>query len=462
VTNQPLNIRKKDSTAILQSLGSGVVPRTGLEHIVVGRAAEIRQMIKELENVAEGAAAVKFLAGSFGSGKSFLLALIRQIALAKKFVVAEADFSPDRRLYGEGKGVATYTALMNGLTTQSRPDGQALPAIIERWISQVQTEVANREGLAGVAFDDPAFVTKVQAQIRSILTQIEGLTGGFDFAEVVNAYYRGYAQDNEELTRSALRWLRAEYKARSDARRDLGVRGIIDDANWYDHLKVFASFVTQIGYAGLVVELDEAINLYKISHAQNRSKNYEVILNIFNDAQQGRAGHVYLVFAGTPEFISDERRGLSSYEALKRRIQTNPFETEVFRDLEQPVMTIPPLLPEELLTLLLKLRTIHSCHHGVEPLVAEAQVQTFLAQLLSRPGARQYLTAGDVVRSFLHALNLLQQNPNMDRTAVFTGAAQEAEEHSRAARLTLKEQEQEPTEENQGEVPPLGRFHVKH
>lgn len=422
------NIKKKDSAAILQSLGGGVVPRTGLEHIVVGRKAEIEQFLRELETVKSGASAVKFIIGDFGSGKTFLLYLVRYVALRQRFVVADADFTPERRLYAtDGKAVALYTELMRNLSTTTRPDGGALQVIIDRWVSEMQTQVANQLNLQGVAFNDPRLVNGVQAAIRTAMAQVEHMSGGYDFAEVINAYYRGYVEDDEQLMKAALRWLRGEYQTRSDARRDLGVRDIIHDGNWYDYLKVMATFVTAIGYAGLVIILDEAINLYKISHAQNRNKNYEVILAIYNDVMQGRASHLYVLFGGTPEFLADERRGLYSYEALRSRLAPNKFQTEQFRDLNQPVLRLSPLRPEELLVLMQKLRDIHAVHYSYEPTVTDADIQGFLAHILSRPGAKEFLTTREVVRTFLQALNILQQNPGMNKAAVLGQWAQQVE-----------------------------------
>jgi hypothetical protein len=423
-----LEIRKKDSAAILQSLGGGVVPRTGLEHIVVGRKGEIEQFIRELNSIRDGAASTKFIIGDFGSGKTFLLYLFRHIALKQRFVVADADFTPERRLYAsDGKAVALYTEMMKNLSTATKPDGGALQALIDRWVNGMQTQVVNEQALQGLPFNDPRLVQGVQASIRSAMNELEHLSGGYDFAEVINAYYRGYVEDNESLMRAALRWLRGEYSSRTDARRDLGVKTVIGDDNWYEYVKVMASFVTAIGYAGLVINLDEAINLYKISHSQNRAKNYELLLSIYNDTMQGKVSHLYALVGGTPEFLNDERRGLASYEALKSRLALNKFETEQFRDLTQPVIKLTTLRPEELLALMQKLRDIHASHYAFPPAVTDSELQGFLVRLMSRPGAQQFLTAREVVRTLLMALNILFQNPGMDKSGVFNSAADQAE-----------------------------------
>ncbi|WP_407868811.1 ATP-binding protein [Paenibacillus sp. P36] len=414
-------IRKKDSNAILQSLAGGVVPRTGLEHIIVGRRQETEQVINELSQVKDGASVIKFFIGDFGSGKSFMLSIVRHIAFKEKFVVADVDFTPERRLYGgEGKAIATYSEFMKNLSTATRQDGGALQTIIEQWITNVQFTVQQEKNITDINYEDPDFVAAVKMRISSVLSQLENLVGGFDFAKILTCYFDAYIQDNRHLQTCVLRWLRGEYSTKTEARNDLGVRDIIDDQNWYDYLKLFSMFVTHVGYSGLVINFDEAINLYKITHPQTREKNYEVILSLFNDITQGKADHMYVTFAGTSEFLEDERRGLFSYEALKRRLVTNKFETAEFRDLTQPVIRLSTLRKEELFVLLQKITNIHSFHHGYQESIMEQDLKGFLLAIYSRPGAENLITPGEVVRDFIGALNVLHQNPSMDRTTIFT------------------------------------------
>ncbi|WP_051775923.1 ATP-binding protein [Paenibacillus tyrfis] len=413
-------IRKKDSSAILQSLAGGVVPRTGLEHIIVGRRQETEQVMGELAQVKDGASVIKFFIGDFGSGKSFMLSIVRHIAFKERFVVADVDFTPERRLFGgEGKAVATYSEFMKNLSTATRQDGGALQTIIEQWITNVQFAVQQENNMTDFSYDDPNFVASVKMKISNVLSQLEDLVGGFDFAKILASYFDAYIQDNRHLQTCVLRWLRGEYATKTEARNDLGVRDIIDDQNWYDYLKLFSKFVTHVGYSGLVINFDEAINLYKISHAQTREKNYEIILSMFNDITQGKAEHMYVTFAGTSEFLEDERRGLFSYEALKRRLVTNRFETAEFRDLTQPVIRLSTLRKEELFVLLQKITTIHSIHHGYQENITEHDLKGFLMAIYSRPGAETMITPGEVVRDFIGALNVLHQNPAMDRTTIF-------------------------------------------
>ncbi|MCE0451557.1 ATP-binding protein [Brevibacillus sp. AF8] len=415
-----MKIRKKDSQAILNSLAGGVVPSRGLEYIMVGRAEEAKQILLDLQNIKKGTSIIKLFIGPFGSGKSFIQALIQQIAFKEKFVVTKADFTPERRLYGtEGKAVATYTELMKNMAIATVPDGNALPTILDKWISEVQSAVVLEKNYGSVSFENDEFVKDVEREITKIVSKMDELTGGFDFARVLTQYFNGFVHDNTELQRCALRWLRGEYTTKTEARSDLGVRDIIDDSNYYEYIKVMSQFIKQIGYSGMVVNFDEAINLYKITHPQTREKNYETVLKIFNDTLQGNVEGIYITFGGTPEFLEDERRGLFSYGALKRRLESNQFETVEYRDLSQPVIKLTPLKNEETFVLLQKIRDVHAVHFEYQKTITELEIMGFIQTLYSRPGAEDNLTAGDIVRQFIGALNVLHQNPTFDKTQIF-------------------------------------------
>lgn len=405
-------IPKREAIAILNSLGAGVVPRAGLRHVAVGRLREIAAIKQDLDHIRDGGATIRFVIGRFGSGKSFLLQLARTYALENKFVVADADFSPERRLYGSGgQALATYRELMKNLSTQIRPDGNALSAIIERWISNVQAAVSARPGLLP---GSPELTVAVKSEIMATINGMQELVHGFDFGVVVTAYYQGYQDGNDQLKANAIRWLRGEFNTRSEAREALDVRSIIDDENFYDYLKVIARFAHDVGYGGLLICLDEAVNLYKITHSVARNNNYEKILSMVNDCLQGRAGYFGFVFGGTPEFLEDQRRGLYSYEALRSRLSGSRFTNAELRDFSGPVLSLPPLTADEIYVLLQKVRNIHREQVPGSRALDDAAIIAYMEESLRRAGAKEFATPRDLVREFINLLNLLAQYP--DRT----------------------------------------------
>lgn len=415
-----LKLPKRISTAILNSLGAGVVPRVGLEHIAVGREKEIAALLQNIDNIAEGGAAFRFIVGRYGSGKSFMLQLIRNQAMEQGLVVADADLSPERRLAGtNSQGVATYRELIQNLATKTRPDGNALVAILEGWINGIQNQVAQDTGIRP---SDEGFDDQVEARIREVVKDIEGLVHGFDFANVIIAYWRGYRSDNDDKKEVALRWLRGEFANKTEAKSALGVRVIIDDDSWYDYIKLFAKFVSDIGYKGLLVLIDEAVHLYKITHTLSRQKNYDKILAMFNDTMQGRAEYLGIFIGGTPEFLEDKRRGLYSDEALRSRLAISRSVKSEVQDTSAPVVRVETLTYEEITKLLQRLTEVHAVHYQYEKTLTKSELKEFLQEVTNRLGSEKLLTPREVVRDFLTVLNILQQNPEMTFSQLINGS----------------------------------------
>jgi len=413
------NIKPKEATSIINSLIGGVVPKIGVQHIMVGRSEEIKAVVAALEDVKNGHSMVKFWIGDFGSGKSFMLHLLNTVALKQKFVVANADFTPDNRLYSnDGKGVALYSAIMDNVSIQTKPEGGALPTLLEKWIEQVISKTAEENKISLTEIRNEKYLNLIQNNIMKTINEITDV-GGFDFGMVVMKYYEGYIKDDELLRRNALKWLKGEYRSKMEAKQDLSVREIINDLNYYDMLKNFCKLFVSMGYSGFMVNLDEAINLYKISTSVMREKNYEKILAIYNDCFQGKVTNLFFNFAGTKEVLENERRGLFSYNALKSRLHTNKFETIEIRDFAQPVIRLMPLDHNEIFVLLKKLKSIFDYNYKTEISINDNEIHQFMEELFNKPGASEFLTPREVIRDFLNILNIIRQNPTVDINKLF-------------------------------------------
>lgn len=405
-----VTINRREGAALINSLTAGVVPRIGLRHIAVGRQGEINAFLNDLATVEDGGAAFRFVCGQYGSGKSFLLQTIRNNAMERSFVVMDADLSPERRLVGtSGQGLATYRELIQHTSTRTRPEGSALESVIQKWIASLQTITAKEENLQ---VNDPALIDAVSEKISDVLSELSEMAYGFAFANVINSYWKGMKTGDDVLKTSALRWLRGEYANKTEAKKELPVDSIIDDQNWYEFLKLFALFVKKAGYKGLLVFIDEGVNLYKINHKQARDSNYEKVLTIFNDTMQGKAEYIGVFMSGTPQFIYDERRGLFSYEALRSRLADNRFATQGFVDFTSPVIKLNQLSSEEIYLLLELLCELHSSYYSYENKLGSKELTAFLNTVLGRLGADQLLTPREVTRDFLGLLNILYQNPD--------------------------------------------------
>jgi len=401
-----LKIPKRIARTLISSLKGGVVPRIGLPYITVGRKNEIDALLHDVEVIADGGASFRFIVGRYGSGKSFLLQTLRNYVMERGFVVVDADLSPERRLQGtKGQGLATYRELVRNMATKTRPEGGALPLILDRWISEIQQQVVTETGLA---LNDGRLDGLVEQKIHALNEMVHG----FDFARLLTLYYRSYRQGDEATKAKVIQWFRGEFHTKTEARQELGVNIIISDEDWYEYLKIFALFLKQAGYAGLLVCIDELVNIYKIPHAITRQYNYEKILTMYNDTLQGKAHYLGIIMGGTPQCMEDPRRGVYSYEALRSRLAEGHFGGE-HKDLLAPVIRLQPLTSDEMLVLVEKLAEIHGVLYGYDPKVTQEDLAAFIRIEFQRIGADSHITPREVIRDFIEVLDILYQHPEL-------------------------------------------------
>lgn len=405
-----LKIPKRIARTLISSLKGGVVPRIGLPYITVGRKNEIDALLHDVDVIADGGASFRFIVGRYGSGKSFLLQTLRNYVMEKDFVVVDADLSPERRLQGtKGQGLATYRELVRNMATRTRPEGGALPLILDRWINQIQQQVVTETGLA---LTDGRLNTLVEQKIGQVIQALNEMVHGFDFARLLTLYYRSYRQGDEATKAKVIQWFRGEFHTKTEARQELGVNIIISDEDWYEYLKIFALFLKQAGYAGLLVCIDELVNIYKIPHAITRQYNYEKILTMYNDTLQGKAHYLGIIMGGTPQCMEDPRRGVYSYEALRSRLAEGHFAGE-HKDLLAPVIRLQPLTSDEMLVLVEKLAEIHGVLYGYAPKVTQEDLVAFIRIEFQRIGADSHITPREVIRDFIEVLDILYQHPEL-------------------------------------------------
>ena len=399
------------ANVLINALKGGVVPRTGLEYITVGRTQEIAAILHDIDLIEEGGASFRFIVGKYGSGKSFLLQTIRNHATARGFAVVDADLSPERRFAGtKGQGLATYKELIKNLSTKAKPDGGALPLILEKWISGIQIAVKSRnpELLEG---DGKTFDTLVEQQIYAVAGSLEGMVNGFEFARAVVLYWKAYRQDDSGLKSNVLRWFRGEYPTRREAKEDLGINFIVTDETWYDFLKIFAAFLVGAGYKGLLVMIDELVNIFKISNSVTRANNYEKILTMYNDVLQGKAQHIGFLMGATPQCIEDKYKGVFRYEALRSRLSEGHFAAGGLKDLTAPIIRLQMLTQEEMYILVEKLLNIHAGLYHYTPKLTGEDLVYFLTVEYNRVGAASHITPREIIRDFIELINILCQNP---------------------------------------------------
>ena len=404
-------VPKRIAQTVLNSLKGGVVPRIGLPYITVGRKNEIEALLHDVDIISEGGASFRFIVGRYGSGKSFLIQTIRNYVMDRGFIVADADLSPERRLQGtRGQGLATYRELIGNLSTKTKPEGGALTLVLDRWISTVQTQTLQETGYAP---GDPALTRAVDQKIYEVTAAVSELVHGFEFAQLLSMYYHAYVEDDVEKKMKVVRWFRGEYALKREAREALGVNIIITDDDWYEYLKLFALFFRLAGYSGMMIMIDELVNIYKIPNSITRQYNYEKMLTMYNDTLQGKAKYLGIIMGATPQAVEDKRRGVYSYEALRSRLAEGKFSRPGARDLLAPVIRLEPLTPEEMLVLCEKLSDMHAGLYGYERTIGTENLADFIRLEYGRIGADQHITPREVIRDFIELLDLMYQNPDL-------------------------------------------------
>ncbi len=393
-----------------------MVPRIGLPYIAVGRKSEIEALLHDVDIISEGGASCRFIVGRYGSGKSFLLQTIRNYVMDRGFIVADADLSPERRLQGtRGQGLATYRELIGNLSTKTKPEGGALTLVLDRWINNVQSEAVQESGLTP---GDPDLTQAVDRKIYAVTASVSELVHGFEFARLLSGYYHAYVEGDDVTKAKIVRWFRGEYSLKKEAKEELGVNIIITDDDWYDYLKLFATFFRLAGYAGLMIMIDELVNIYKIPNTITRQYNYEKMLTMYNDTLQGKARYLGIIMSATPQALEDKRRGIYSYEALRSRLAEGKFSRPGARDLLAPVIRLEPLTAEEMLVLCEKLSQMHADLYGYPRRLTTDDLVTFIKVEYGRIGADQNITPREVIRDFIELLDLLYQHPTMTLAAL--------------------------------------------
>ena len=403
-------VPKRIAAALINSLKGGVVPRVGLGYIAVGREAEINALLNDVEIIEDGGATFRFIVGKYGSGKSFLLQTIRNYVMDKGFVVIDADLSPERRLMGtKNQGLATYKELIQNMSTKTKPDGGALSLILEKWINSIKIEVMNEQN---VDAESPEFINAVEKKIYTVINEVQSMVNGFDFAKIISMYWKACRTNDENLKTCVLKWFRGEYQTKREAKSELNVSVIISDENWYEYIKLFSAFLVGAGYKGMLMLIDELVNIYKIPNSITRQYNYEKILTMYNDTLQGKAKYLGIIMGCTPQCMEDTRRGVFSYDALKSRIESGKFSDENVRDMLSPMIKLEPLTYEELYVLIEKLANIHATLYSYKMNLSENEMIDFIKMEFGRIGAGKNITPREVIRDFIEILNILYQNPD--------------------------------------------------
>ena len=406
------------AATVLNSLKGGVVPRVGLEYITVGRRNEIAALLQDVAMIEKGGASFRFVVGKYGSGKTFLMHTLRNHVLEKGFVVTDAELSIEKRFVGHrGQGVALYKELVHNMAIRSCPDSGALPIILDQWISTIENEVVQM-GTLPQAKDFEAEVCKRIFETTSAMQQ---QINGFDFGRVLQLYYEGRKNGDEEIQRSVFRWLYGEYRTKTEAKNELGVNLIVTDENWFEFIRLFTDFAVRAGYKGLYLCVDELSNIYEIPSKVGREYNYRKLLEIYNSALQGKVKYMGIMMSVTKEALEDRSRGIYSYESLRTRLEDKVVTKDgivPFKDMAAPIIRLAVLNPGEAYVLIEKLTKMHEVVYEYQSKLDHDDYIYFLKQQYAKAQNAEVMTVRDMIRNYITLLNLIQQNQNKPKQEI--------------------------------------------
>ena len=408
-------INPKEADNIIRALEGGVVPSRGIQHLLVGRNDEVSEVITILDSISEGNSDIRFWAGDFGSGKSFMLSTITSLALQKNFVVSSVDLTPTRRFYAtDGKAKALYSEVVDSLKIQTAQDGNALQVIIDKWISTLMDKVAKQNDITLLEVLNMDYYDEMENLILDTVSKFRATGLSFELGQAICKYYEGMIKNDRLLKIMALRWIRGDIETKTESKRELKIDRIINDDNWYEGIKSLAELFVNIDYEGFVINFDEAVNLYKLPMARTRERNYEKILNIFNECKTNKAIGLYINFGATRKTIFDEYRGLSSYGALKGRLGIEERMDSKLVNTNRSVLPLKPLSDEDIYILLDNLVNIFNVHYKTDIVLSSEEIQLYMMQQLNRPGAKEFLTPRAVIKDYIEILDLIRQNPEVE------------------------------------------------
>ncbi|MBL4795485.1 MAG: DUF2791 family P-loop domain-containing protein [Pseudomonadales bacterium] len=388
-----------DRESIIQPLRAGVVPMQGLELFQVGRDEEVESLKSQLTAVTNGASCCRFIVGEYGAGKTFLLQTIKSMAHKQELVTVTTDLSRTKRLSGgKSQTRAYYSALIRSMSTQATPLGQALPRVVKRFVMHSLRQ-ANQNDRS------PA------AEIAERLKIFEEMACGFDFIQVIQAYWTALDTDNTALHDASLRWIRGEYLTKALAKKELGVCSIIDDNNCFDCLKMMAQFVKLSGFSGLVVLTDELGSVYNIRDKRARLNNFDAILNIVNESWLGVSPNIGYFFFTTPELFTDKKRGIQEHPALSSRLTENRFSSDTLRDWTSPVMRLTSFTDANISQLFANLLFIFCIGKHENLTLYKDDLSEVIGLLKTMLNESYYKNPRNTIKSFLDFLAIRECNP---------------------------------------------------
>jgi P-loop Domain of unknown function (DUF2791) len=389
--------------SIIKALKIGKVPMRGTRRMCVGRDPEIAEFERILDYVGDGGFETRFLRGDYGSGKTFLCSVMRELAFSRGFAVSVVNLSRDVPF---GKRELVVAEIVRGLRSPSSGASCAFGEFVQRWLDKY----------------DPATPYEDNEALREAMSQVANADSGMTMG--LRAFHAAYIDGNEALMDGALAWLRGEV-IDADVRKALRVVGKVTADGAFRRLRGIVALLKDAGAPGLVVLVDEAEAIFRLSNSPQRLAAYTSIRELI-DTGEVEFPYSFFLFAGTPELFEDEFRGIASYGALFQRIRSQQVSSQ--RDLRQPIIRLEELDRDGLLDVSKRVRDIHGAAYNYDASgkFTDTDITRFVVaagekfgDIRSKP--RSYLKALvdvlDAREQGLDASNVLEQAAKIVETA---------------------------------------------
>jgi adenosylhomocysteinase len=389
--------------AVIKALKIGRVPRRGTLEIAVGRDAEIAEFRRAVTYVTGGFAEVRFLRGDYGSGKTFMCSVLREIAFSQGLAVSIVNLS---REVPFGRRELVLAEILIGLRTEATGPESALGAVLERWFARYD---------AGTPLEDNAALSAAIHKVSATDPQL---------ASALRGYYRAYLMDDgAALMEAALAFIRGE-SITAESRSALKLAGRLAPENALRRLRAILALMRDAQYPGLLVLVDEAETIQRLNKVQ-RDAAYTAIREIVDSCEEAFP-YCLFVFAGTQPLFEDEFRGIASYQPLYQRIKNTQVTSE--RDLRQPIIRLEELGTEALLEVAKRVRKLHGDAYewNAKGRYTDAMLVEFIKTVATRFGDIRQKPRG-FLKALVDTLDARQQGLDHESVDQLAAAIQQVE-----------------------------------
>ena len=382
-----------EARRIINALKTGVIPDTDLDLLCVGRERMLKEFKRCIDMVEEGGSCVKFLSGEYGSGKSFMLSKVQQLALKRNFAVSRIQISRNTHLNNTD---VFYYSIMHHLCTKSNTGGNAgFEELFNLWLERLKTnpsrDAATRE-------------------IRDTVSSLNNYNSAF--ARAFLTYIKARIAQDSELSDAAAAWIKGEKNLPAAVKARFDVKGDIDKSNSMDSLKAFIHLLKLTGSNGLVILVDE-LELVMSLRVDIRKGCYENLRYIIDSCGENSFGNCMFVFAGTETIFEDPEKGIKTYQALDQRLgETSSKGNQGIYDMRQTVITLQKLDNEDLQSLTNRIVQLHQTACDWKPKISSEAARNWTLLTLSKEkGTGQPINTRAFIIKLVEILDILEQNP---------------------------------------------------